>query len=303
MIYKKLLVPLDGSPVSETILPYARSFAKSLKVPVELLHVIDPNVFKLLESTPTQRDEAEAETRKSSVAYLQGRAETFSSIPDCECLVMVGDPAKVIIDRATNSGAMIAMASHGRSGPQRWLLGSVAHKVASAASNPLLLVRATERTQTEGDADLKSVFVPLDGSKLAETALPHAAELAKELLIELIVLRVYDLSEHRRYLPRPRVNQIAEELKREAKDYVESIIRRLEAQGLEELSYQLLEGNPAVEILGIAQRTPNSLVAITTRGRTGSKRWLLGSVTEHVTGHARGPILIIRAPLETELSE
>jgi Ca2+-transporting ATPase len=56
MIYKKLLVPLDGSAISETILPYARSFAKSLKMPVELLHVIDSNVFKLPESMLTQRN-------------------------------------------------------------------------------------------------------------------------------------------------------------------------------------------------------------------------------------------------------
>jgi len=294
MMYKKLLVTLDGSRISEAVLPYARSLAKSLKIPVQLMQAVDPEDFRLLpEPVQGQYYETQAERTASGVAYLERVAVTFPDIAVKFC-VELGNPAELILDKAAaNSGTLIAMASHGRSGFQHWLLGSVAHKVASVASNPLLLVRANQEMKTDGEAELTSVLVPLDGSELAEMALPHARELAIELLIELIVLRVCDFSNYRRL---PRVNQIARELKLEAKEYLEKKMRQLEAQGLEEVSYLILEGDPAVEIVDIAQKKPDNLVAITTHGRTGIKRWLLGSVTEHVIRHATGPILIIRAP-------
>ena len=72
-------------------------------------------------------------------------------------------------------------------------MGSVADKVLHAASNHMLLVRATEETRNIEAVALKSVLVPLDGSELAEGVLPHVADLAKKMNLETVLLRVYSL--------------------------------------------------------------------------------------------------------------
>ena len=61
------------------------------------------------------------------------------------------------------------------------------------ATNPLLLIRATEEANAEGEASLRSVIVPLDGSELAEQVLPTVAELAKQLKLEVILFRAYTI--------------------------------------------------------------------------------------------------------------
>ncbi len=73
------------------------------------------------------------------------------------------------------------MATHGRSGFNRLLLGSVAEKVLRSSINPLLLIRASEETKSEGQAILRSVIVPLDGSELAEMVLSPVVQLADAL--------------------------------------------------------------------------------------------------------------------------
>ena len=84
------------------------------------------------------------------------------------------------------------MATHGRSGLDRWLLGSVAEKVLRGASNPTLVVRAKEEKNPAWEmATLKRVIVPLDGSELSERILPYVEALAKHLDLEVTLLGVY----------------------------------------------------------------------------------------------------------------
>ena len=85
------------------------------------------------------------------------------------------------------------MATHGRSGLNRWLLGSVAEKVLRGSANPLLMVRAKAEAKAEGAAPLKSIVVPLDGSKLAENVLPATLEMAKKLNIEIVLFRAFNV--------------------------------------------------------------------------------------------------------------
>ena len=86
---------------------------------------------------------------------------------------------------------LIAMTTHGRSGINRWLLGSVADKVLHAAANPLLLVRRADESKPVPTAPLKKLMVALDGSPLAEMVLPHAAELAAKMGLGVILTRVF----------------------------------------------------------------------------------------------------------------
>ncbi|MGH7810474.1 MAG: universal stress protein, partial [Candidatus Binatia bacterium] len=100
--------------------------------------------------------------------------------------------ADMIIETAgADKDTLITMATHGRSGLNRFLLGSVAEKVLRATQNPLLLVRAREGAKSDGEIAMKSVIVPLDGSALAERVLPASAELATKLDLDVILFRAY----------------------------------------------------------------------------------------------------------------
>ncbi len=300
-MYKKILVALDGSQPSEGILPYARSLSKTFKIPVELLQVIDPQV--LMPSVAARHGryhDIMAAERNYSSNYLERVATSFSEPSSVNYSVEIGRPAEVIVDRAAaQAGTLIAMTTHGRSGITRWLLGSVAEKVLHAATNHLLLVRVTERTKSREAAALKRIVVPLDGSELAEMAIPHALELARKMDLEIVLLRAYALP-----VPAytaedyaPDLGELWEQMKKEAREYLEKKADQLQKEGLRKVSTVLLEGYAAEKIINLARERPESLVAMCTHGRSGVGRWVLGSVTDRVVRHSEEPVLVIRAAI------
>lgn len=298
-MYNKILVALDGSKLSESILPYARFFGKALKTHLELLHVIDPDA--LMPSVIAQQghyDDIMTAEKKNTDEYLRSIAVSLSDSPSVDCSVDIGKPADVIVNRAAaQPGTLIAMATHGRSGVQRWLLGSVAEKVLQIASNPLLIVRGTHDPKAV-QATFKRVVVPLDGSDLAEKALPHASDLAKRMDLEIVLLRVYALpliyGDAARYYS-PYGDQLLELVEEEAKQYVEQKAAQLEKEGVRQVSSVVVKGDSAEQIMDFARKTPDNLIAMCTHGRSGIARLVLGSVTGRVVRHAGDPTLIIRA--------
>ncbi|MGH7928457.1 MAG: universal stress protein, partial [Candidatus Binatia bacterium] len=183
-MYRKILVPLDGSSLAEQILPYARLFADAYSATVELLRVNDPDIRPPFWPPLPPPD------------YLKQVSERYfpSSSFKVEHIEQSGKPAEVIVGRAkADPGYLIAMTTHGLSGIRRWLLGSVASKVIQSAVNPVLLIRAGEENQPAVELSLKTVFVPLDGSALAEKIFPHIVPLAKKMKLDVNLLRVYDL--------------------------------------------------------------------------------------------------------------
>ena len=299
-MYTKILVPLDGSQLSEGVLPYARFFSKALKIPVELLQVIEPETVSTFTDPEHGRyvDTVEASMKNSSLDYLGPVAGSFPEPSAVDCSVHVGNPAEVIVDQGSaEAGALIAIATHGRSGLRRWLLGSVAEKVLRATTNHLLLVRPTDQAKTIGVARLQSVLVPLDGSPLAERAFPPVAVLSKKMNLEVVLLQVYTLPQSAyaadEYIPN--LERLMKQIREEARSYLDERVRQLQAEGIDRVSSLLVEGNAAGEIVDIARRTPESLVAMCTHGRSGIGRWVMGSVTERVVRHSGEPVLVVRA--------
>jgi nucleotide-binding universal stress UspA family protein len=205
----------------------------------------------------------------------------------------------VIIERAAaDKRTLITMATHGRSGINRWLLGSVAEKVLRGTANPLFLVRGNEEGTTDVSAALRSIIVPLDGSELAESVLPTVVEVAKVLDLQVVLCRAYELPASAYYGAEdylPNYDALKAQVKDEASGYLEQKIAALKAMGLAKVSSVVLEGTGAEEIIHFAQAHPDSLVAMCTHGRSGVKRWVLGSVTEKVVRHSGDPVLVVRA--------
>ncbi|HEX9786593.1 MAG TPA: universal stress protein, partial [Candidatus Binatia bacterium] len=192
-MYNKMLIPLDGSKTAEKVLPYARYLAGQFKIPVELLAVIDIAEIGAQMSVEKPRflDTMVEDTVRASENYLRGIAGTFKSVT-VKSTVERGRAEDAIIKKAeADTSTLIAMATHGRSGLNRFLLGSVVEKVLRGTSNPLLMARATEPASVDAEAILKTVIVPLDGSELAERVLPTAAGMAKTLGLEVRLFRAY----------------------------------------------------------------------------------------------------------------
>ncbi|HXV83958.1 MAG TPA: universal stress protein [Candidatus Binatia bacterium] len=290
-MYKKILVPLDGSNLSDGVLPYVRWLARALKVSVELMYVNDPARLAPYSATI------------QGGKYLEKTAGSFSGAP-VKCTVEEGNPAERIIHAASaEPGSLVTMATHGYSGAARWLLGSVAEKVLRALTSDLLLVRP-HGANGNSAVELKSVLVPLDRSQAAEMVLPTVSELAQVLDLEILLVHV---TKHvytgppDAFLPVfgaiPNLKELWEQDKAEANKYLTEKVDQLRAQGLANLSAKVIEGGvdgAAAEIIDAAQKISGSLIAMTRHGQTGIGRWLIGSITERVVCHSRTPVLVVR---------
>jgi nucleotide-binding universal stress UspA family protein len=302
-MYSKILVPLDSSKTAENVLPVARCLARSLQIPVELLGVIDivEMAYQVSKDrVPMIRSMIDDASRRFAV-YLEGIAQNFPS-GTVRCTIQTGSAAEAIINSAaTNKQTLIALATHGRSGLDRWLLGSVAEKVLRGASNPTLLVRARDdKNPSWAMATLKRIIVPLDGSELSEGILPYVQELAKQLDLEVKLIRLYgglSAAADGFYSPH-QLDALTARLREEAVTYLESKTDEMKRQGLNRISFAAKEGSEADEILAIARETPDTIVAMCTHGRSGVQRWALGSITERVVRHSDNPVLVVRAGLD-----
>jgi nucleotide-binding universal stress UspA family protein len=301
-MYNKILVTLDGSETAEQVLPYSRGLARRLGIPVDLITVID--VTETARNFPAGeglflKQLAEDEVRRAG-PYLE---EIAGSLPGAAagCLVKPGRAADLIIETArADKGTLITMATHGRSGLNRFLLGSVAERVLRGTQNPLLLVRATERAKTDGEIAMKSVVVPLDGSALAEGVLPATEELATKLDLEVVLFRAYAIpygayTAGDGFYDPVHLDSFLAQLREETYDYLELKTADLKKKGLPRVSYVAREGLSADEIISFGRQTADNLIAMCTHGRSGVTRWLLGSVTETVVRHCGDPVLVLRA--------
>jgi nucleotide-binding universal stress UspA family protein len=286
-MYKKILVPLDGSKLAEGVLPYARFLVGAMQVPVDLIYVNDP------ETASSSLDPARA------ADYLNQTASSYLSGLTVSCTVKTGAVAEMILDTASlDSGTLIAMATHGQTGGQRWLLGRVAQKVLQAAKNPLLLIRPQDSASPDNEVRLESIIVPLDGSRLAEQIFPHVVHLATKLGLQVILIRTFTLPTASYFLAAhvspPDMTELREKTKKEIGDYLKAKVAELSASGLHKIAFVVTEGTGPEEIIELARKTSSCIVAMSTHGRSGMGRWVLGSVTDRVASNSGNPILIIR---------
>ena len=287
-MYSKVLVALDGSNLAEQILPFVRWIAEPNKTPVQLLTISDPEARAPF--WPAEVDES----------YLKTVAEKYFTTPKrITVTVERGEPAAVIVDCAKGDpGCLIAMATHGVSGVRRWLLGSVASKVVQTAVNPLLLMRPVNDSAPPAHVELGLLFVPLDGSSLAEMVLPQVASLAKQMKLTVHLVQVYTLPKSAFIVADGMFDQgpavFRDALRKEAETYLRAKADQLRAEGVEQIMTSAVEGDAASEIIDRARAASDNLIAMSTHGRSGVTRWVLGSVAERVIQHSGDPVLIMR---------
>jgi nucleotide-binding universal stress UspA family protein len=147
-MYRNILVPLDGSELAESVLPHVEAIAKGCRVKeIDLLKVIphlttsymikDQRYVEKLDEAVIGKERAETDVYLSKVRIgLEAKGLKVRTS------VNLGDPATEITNHAETVGSdLIVMATHGRSGPSRWVYGSVAEKVLRASCVPVMMVR------------------------------------------------------------------------------------------------------------------------------------------------------------------
>jgi nucleotide-binding universal stress UspA family protein len=273
-VFEKILVAIDSREQRRGPLTYASQLAKGFTIPVVLLQ-ISPN-----DGVPGVRpasDLAEPAARLSA-----------DQVP-VESMTETGKDGDDVLCTAEQYGCeLIVMSPHLGTRNDKGL-GSVTTQTLRGTQVPLLLVPPGH------SHSIRNIVVSLDGSALAEVALPYTEEIARRLGVPICLARAYQpwmmtMAGIEGYAYPGSTDLVTAET--EAIDYLRVVASRLAPVG-QPVDCQALKGTPAKVIVGLAAHTPGSLITLTTHGRSGLARWLLGSVTEEMARSTSNPILII----------
>lgn len=294
-MFTRILVPLDGSNNAEKALPYARALARALEIPVTLMTVVETGT-DLFPKKVRHFDTLIKDSLRSSEEYLKKISRTFVGTSIQYKVEKGRAEDAIIMNAAADNGTLIAMATHGRSGLNRWLLGSVTEKVVRGANNAVLVVRADEEASSEGEAAPDSIIVPLDGSAVSESVLPYVVDLAKAFHAKVTLLRSYSLKQIMFSFEdyHPDLDELKGELRWEAMSYLDEKVAELKSRGLVDVFRSATEGDAAETIIETGKGAPNTLITMSTHSGSIIKHWVLGSVTEKVLRHANNSVLTIR---------
>lgn len=280
---ERILVPLDGSTRAEAILTELRVLLARHDSEVVLLRVVLPPTTMNPPEYARLLDERRAEAR----AYIQRMVgELAGAGATARGVVYEGYPADAILAGAREQAAtLIALTTHGRTGLARWDLGSVTEKVLRGGEFPILVTRSFEtaeagatRERRPAQAAMRRILLPIDAGDLSPVAVGPAIELASLCGAEILLVHVLD-EDLAGELPMPDIER-AQEMVTAAGLHAEVVLER---------------GDAAGQILAVSAERQADLIVMATHGRSGLKRWVLGSVAERVMRAAPVPLLLIRA--------
>lgn len=306
-MYKKMLVPMDGTQLSETAIPYVKDLSMRLGLDIIIFHVCSPKERRLTAMHQAYVDRIAEILRRKAIKFQQVNGfQSRGTAIISKGKLTIGYPAEQINNYVDEYGVdFILMATHGYTGIKRLTNGSVAEKVIQASKVPVLLVRDGIPDEISYDKwPQKTLVVLLDGSKLSESVLPHVKALAKQRgtgSVDIVLLRVCDrppissnYSKTSMTVGRKEyVKQAITLLKQEGEQYLTGVGQQLESTGLIVKS-KILIGNPAKEIINYTNRHPYSLIIMATHGRSGLIRWALGSVADRILCEGSSPIFLVR---------
>ncbi len=254
-MYSRILVPIDGSSFSHQILPLVSAIAQKTGAQLALYQAVEK---------ADQHAEAEADLQR--IASAHGAQAV--------CAVVQGDVSKAILQESARvPGTLVAITSHGRSGVMRAVLGSTALDVLRTGGHPILVYRPQEQQAdvAAAAAPIERIVIPLDGSELSESILPQAIELARWLGARLVVTSVIDSAA-------TKAAGIAQGDVMES-SYVHGHAIRIKSKHGIDVGWEVLHGEPDEAIPAFVRSLPNTMLAMTTRGRSALKSALVGSVT------------------------
>lgn len=294
-----IVVPLDGSKLSERAIPYAACLARATGSPVVLVRGFTEIGVRLSRMQPRE----EAATYHAIAAAARDQAERkLARIVErlgaegvaASWTLGEGVAENVILAEATSSpGRIVVMATHGRGGLGRWIHGSVADEMVRRSDVPVLLVPGTCAHVWAEDRPFR-VLVPLDGSGLAEEVMQTIAVLAPSLRAEVHLFRAVVPPDYvvEGAAVSPEYFDPAKEIPA-ALDYLRNVASRF--PGLNTSTHAAV-GEPVPTIEKAVRTLGIDLVAMVTHGRGGPLRLAIGSVATSTALRATVPVLLVRPP-------
>lgn len=294
-----IMVPLDGSEFSRQAVPRAVSLARRADATLLLVRIHRGFPAADLHEAPASLLEADRELEEHEREELSDAAEEMRrEHPDVETVFGQGDVGDALLRRAEERADLVVMSTHGRGGLSRFWLGSVADELVRSCSVPLFLVRPEENGTSERSAppDLDHLLVPLDGSRTAGGVLEPATSVgelyeARYTLVRVVqpvMLPGYSYGD----LPEGVDPEAAEAMKETARHHLERHAAKLREAG-HRVDVQVVEA-PSVPaaLLETRNRLAADLIAMSTRGESGVKRMVLGSVADKVLRGSEHPLLV-----------
>lgn len=313
-MFQHILVPLDGSQRAEQALPVAVQLARASGATLTLLQVVN-EVYNApssgLDASPLPLDLLEQDLAGAR-KYLESarlRADLSGIVSDTRAIL--GSPATVIIEVVeAQSIDLLILSSHGYTGLKRWLLGSIAERVARHSPVPVLILRGEERwwqCQRADEPRAIHAFVPVDASTHALDALTPAAQLVSALSApgqgEVHLTQFIEE-------PEDIASPLARVLLHHEQRHLTTISQQLDKEWQAEFSPALrpvlncsvsLYRHVVEDIVRVAERgdenededTSYDFIALTTRRPGGLRRWNMGGTVEQVLHAAHLPILLV----------
>lgn len=303
----RILVPLDGSYLAEQAIPYAVALAGTDGEIVffEATPEAEPrrDLSGDIKATAAEVDQfAHSETEGALREAASRWTSVLGKTPAFE--VATGDPTEAILAATERLGCgIVVMASHGRGALQRLAFGSVADRVARASHVPVLIVRPKEDQKDVHTSEIRRLLVPLDGSPLAAEALPVATALAARLGIPVHLLQAINPASL--LTPTPVgtggygaeiYTEIEDELEAGAAENLGEAAQDAGTAGVP-VTTAVVEGPPVSAIEDAAKA--GDVIVMTSHGRSGFKRWLLGSTAEKLI--RTGPVPVVLVPASTRV--
>ena len=293
-----IVVPLDGSHFAEAAVPTAIKMAEQLGTALTLVSAYDDE--PLVAGYPLNT----ADLRASLVKYLDKVATKIQAVTKVpvDTSAVSGSITKTLIEFVQRTQpAMVVLSTHGRGPISRFWLGSVADRMLRYVKMPVLLVRPPDTMEVSdvdfgADVAFKKVLIPLDGSDRAEEALAWARKVAAQDA-EYIALRGVSIpSIASPYLPHTiqENEHVLAHDRDDADRYLEGVVKRFNKDGLALRPVVQTSHNAASAIMSAVDDYDVDLTVITTHGRSGLARALLGSVADKVIRASAGPVLVVR---------
>jgi nucleotide-binding universal stress UspA family protein len=298
-MFKRILLPLDGSQLAEAGLPVAASLAEKLNAPVTLLHVIEQNAPEAVhnERHLTRPEEAEAYlqdlVRQSFPAGIKANWHVHSA--------GVKDVTASIVEHIGEfESSLIIMCAHGRSGIRDMLFGRIAQQVVAKDLTPLLLLQPM--TSQQKPFTLHRILLPLESESAHDDSLPFAKILAKAYNAELDLLCVIPTFSTLRgneaatstILPAT-TNALLDIKEEHAKEHLQGHLNELIGEGFQ-TSAEIARGDPAQTIVEVAERSKTDLIVLSTHRRAGIHAFWARSVAPNIARRTRIPLLLIPLP-------
>jgi nucleotide-binding universal stress UspA family protein len=280
--WTRILAPTDFSPSAESAMRSAEYLCRQERARLDLLHVIQLPAPSYLGRLGLDRDLRQTwivGAREQLAELARGFA---GSELEVETILREGKPWSEILDVARERGTdLICLGNSGHSALERMLLGSSAENVVRRSDVPVLIVRDRPLT------GVRRILVPVDFDPGTKVAIRFA--LAKFPAAEISALHVV--------APLPPADPVVGPLVPNLAAIREKIRRLLDNSGAREVTESVrLMADPAEAVLEAARETEVDLLVLTTHGRRGVKRAMLGSVAEKVVRHADRPVLVLPGP-------